>query len=157
MNVKIRTAEKSIEMGRKNRSKKCFVKKILYFGQSLWKTTLKEVFFTKPDNLKIVISLETSSTLVFFKYPHQIFLNRQCNLFYWTTNMTRTPQPDCININNTYFQINFKAAFLRSSLWSSYPLLILASHCSVIQGHLLLRGSPWNGISLEVLERLVNP
>ena len=35
MNVKIGTAEKSIEMGRKNRSKKCFVKKILYFSQSL--------------------------------------------------------------------------------------------------------------------------
>ena len=84
MNVKIRTAAKSMEIGYKNRSKKCLVKKILHsysFGQSPRKRTPKEIFFTKPVNLKIVISLETSSPLVFFKYSHQIFLDRQRNLF----------------------------------------------------------------------------
>ena len=60
----------------KNRSKKCFIKKTLRFVQSIGKRTPKVIFLTKPTNLRIVISLETSSPLVFFKYSHQIFLGR---------------------------------------------------------------------------------
>ena len=70
---KIRTAEKSMKISYKNRSKKCFVKKDIM----LWSKSLKKIS-CEPVNLKI--SLETSSPLVFFKYSHQIFLDSPCNL-----------------------------------------------------------------------------
>ena len=100
MNVKIRTVEKSMELdtktGQRNVSSKRYS---LRFGQSPWKRTPKEIFFTKPVNLnrRQVISLETSCLLVFFKYSHQIFLDGQCNFLKLTINITKTPQSDWIN------------------------------------------------------------
>ena len=108
-----------MEIKCKNRSKKCFLKMILCFVQRPWKITAKKIFLSKSVNCKIVISRKTCSSLVFLKYCHQIFLYRQHNLFGMNNQDYKNASAlsDCINTNNTYFQICFEAVFIKM-LWA---------------------------------------